>query len=59
VIAAGAFFNPAAALITDLAVFGRSITLTQGAGLVLILLAGLAVNLGWPMLSGSMARSRN
>ena len=59
VIAAGAFFNPAAALIADLAVFGRSITLTQGAGLVLILLAGLAVNLGWPLLSGSPARSQN
>ncbi len=59
VIAAGAFFNPAAALIADLAVFGRSITLTQGAGLVLILLAGLAVNLGWPLLSSPPARSRN
>lgn len=59
VIAAGAFLNPAAALLTDLVVFGRSITLLQGAGLVLILLAGLAVNLGWPLLSGSTARSRS
>lgn len=47
VIAAGAFLNPVAALLSDFVVFGRSITAMQGAGLVLILLAGLAVNLGW------------
>lgn len=58
VIAAGAFFNPAAALIADLVVFGRSITLVQGAGLVLILLAGLAVNLGWPLFSGLETKKR-
>ncbi|MBN9220916.1 MAG: DMT family transporter [Mesorhizobium sp.] len=48
VIAAGSFLNPVAALLSDFFVFGRSITAMQGAGLVLILLAGLAVNLGWP-----------
>jgi len=53
VIAAGSFLNPVAALLSDFFVFGRSITAMQGAGLVLILLAGLAVNLGWPFLFGS------
>jgi drug/metabolite transporter (DMT)-like permease len=48
VIAAGSFLNPVVALLSDFFVFGRSITAMQGAGLVLILLAGLAVNLGWP-----------
>ncbi|QKC83185.1 DMT family transporter [Mesorhizobium sp. NZP2077] len=48
VIAAGSFLNPVAALLSDFLVFGRSLTAMQGAGLVLILLAGLAVNLGWP-----------
>lgn len=47
VIAAGSFLNPVAALLSDFLVFGRSLTAMQGAGLVLILLAGLAVNLGW------------
>ena len=47
VIAAGSFLNPVAALLSDFFVFGRSLTAMQGAGLVLILLAGLAVNLGW------------
>lgn|GEM_PF-3048519 len=53
VIAAGSFLNPVAALLSDFFVFGRSITAMQGAGLILILLAGLAVNLGWPFLFGS------
>jgi len=56
VIAAGSFLNPVAALLSDFFVFGRSITLMQGAGLVLILLAGLAVNLGWPFVFGSVRR---
>lgn len=53
VIAAGAFLNPVAALLSDFLVFGRSITLMQAVGLVLILLAGLAVNLGWRFFSFS------
>ena len=53
VIAAGSFLNPVAALLSDFFVFGRSITTMQGAGLALILLAGLAVNLGWPFIVGS------
>jgi len=52
VIAAAAFLNPAVALLSDFLVFGRSITPMQSAGLVLILLAGLGVNLGWPFLFG-------
>lgn len=59
VIAAGAFLNPAAALISDFLVFGRSITLLQGIGLALILTAGLAVNLRWPLLPGFAARARS
>jgi drug/metabolite transporter (DMT)-like permease len=50
IIAAAAFLNPATALLSDFLVFGRSITAMQGAGLGLILLAGAAVNLGWPFL---------
>lgn len=53
VIAAAAFLNPAVALLSDFFVFGRSITAMQGLGLVLILLAGLGVNLGWPFLFGT------
>ncbi|WP_413992336.1 DMT family transporter [Labrys okinawensis] len=52
VIAAAAFLNPAAALLSDFLVFGRSITVMQAVGLVLILLAGLGVNLGWPFFFG-------
>lgn len=59
VIAAGAFLNPAAALISDFLVFGRSITLLQGIGLALILIAGLAVNLRWPLLPGIVAKARS
>ncbi|TWT08652.1 DMT family transporter [Reyranella sp. CPCC 100927] len=42
-----AFLNPAAALLGDLVVYGRSITALQAVGLVLILVAGLGVTLGW------------
>ena len=56
VIAAGSFLNPVAALLSDFFVFGRSITILQGVGLVLILLAGLAVNLGWPFVFGSVRK---
>ncbi|RWI02618.1 MAG: DMT family transporter [Mesorhizobium sp.] len=54
VIAAAAFLNPAAALISDFLAFGRSITAMQGVGLGLILLAGLGVNLGWPFFFGKL-----
>lgn len=47
-IAAGSFLNPVVALACDFLVFHRSVTAMQAVGLVLILLAGLAVNLGWP-----------
>lgn len=46
-IAVLAFLNPATALLSDFVVFGRAITLLQAAGLALILLAGVGVNLGW------------
>lgn len=49
-IAAAAFLNPAAALVSDLLVFNRVITLTEAGGLGLILLAGLGVNRGWPFM---------
>jgi len=57
-IAAAAFLNPAAALLSDFVVFGRSITMMQGVGLGLILLAGLGVNLGWPFLFGKRSASQ-
>jgi len=56
IIAAGSFLNPVAALLSDFFVFGRSISAMQGAGLILILLAGLAVNLGWPFGFGPARR---
>lgn len=56
IIAAGSFLNPVAALLSDFFVFGRSISAMQGVGLILILLAGLAVNLGWPFLFRSARR---
>lgn len=46
-IAVLAFLNPVTALLADFLVYGRAISLSQAAGLVLILLAGLGVNLGW------------
>jgi drug/metabolite transporter (DMT)-like permease len=57
VIAAAAFLNPAAALLSDFLAFGRSITAMQGVGLILILLAGLGVNLGWPFFLGKLRAS--
>ncbi|QRM32703.1 DMT family transporter [Microvirga sp. VF16] len=57
VIAAAAFLNPAAALLSDFLAFGRSITAMQGVGLALILLAGLGVNLGWPFFVGKLRPS--
>ncbi|RWK47481.1 DMT family transporter [Mesorhizobium sp.] len=47
VIAVCAFLNPAAALLCDYLVFGKSITLVQVAGVSFILLAGLGVTLSW------------
>lgn len=57
VIAAAAFLNPAAALLSDFLAFGRSITAMQSVGLLLILLAGLGVNLGWPFFFGKLRAS--
>jgi drug/metabolite transporter (DMT)-like permease len=57
VIAAASFLNPAAALLSDFLVFNRSITAMQAVGLVLILLAGLGVNLGWPLSFGKLRAS--
>ncbi|MEX2746431.1 DMT family transporter [Rhizobium mongolense] len=49
VIAVCAFLNPAAALLSDYLVFGKSITLVQAAGVCFILLAGLGVTLSWKL----------
>lgn len=46
-IAMAAFLNPAAALLTDYFAFGQTISVLQAMGLIFILLAGLAINLGW------------
>lgn len=46
-IAMAAFLNPAAALLTDYFAFGQTISILQSLGLMCILLAGLAINLGW------------
>lgn len=54
-IAVLAFLNPATALLGDLLVYGRAITLLQAVGLVLILLAGLGVNLSWRFPAGRRA----
>jgi drug/metabolite transporter (DMT)-like permease len=50
VIAVCAFLSPAAALLCDLIVYDRAISLVQGAGLACITIAALGVNLDWPFL---------
>lgn len=55
IIATSAFLNPAAALIADYLVFGRTISPMQAVGLALILAAGLAANLGWSFAAKKVA----
>ncbi|MGE8488551.1 MAG: EamA family transporter, partial [Paraburkholderia nemoris] len=45
------FVYPLTAIVVDAIVYGRALSLPQLAGMVLIVIASLGVNLGWPLLS--------
>ncbi|HEY2022103.1 DMT family transporter [Paraburkholderia sp.] len=51
VIAVLLFVYPLTAIVVDAVVYGRALSLSQLAGMVLIVAASLGVNLGWPLLS--------
>jgi drug/metabolite transporter (DMT)-like permease len=61
VIAVLLFVYPLTAIVVDAVVYGRALSVSQLAGMVLIVAASLGVNLGWPLLSllhpGGRARS--
>ena len=51
IIAVLLFVYPLTAIVVDAIVYGRALSLPQLAGMVLIVIASLGVNLGWPLLS--------
>ncbi|ABE34129.1 eamA-like transporter family protein [Paraburkholderia xenovorans LB400] len=51
VIAVLLFVYPLTAIVVDAVVYGRALSIPQFAGMVLIVVASLGVNLGWPLLS--------
>jgi len=51
VIAVLLFVYPLTAIVVDAVVYGRALSMPQLAGMVLIVVASLGVNLGWPLLS--------
>ncbi|WP_454873928.1 DMT family transporter [Paraburkholderia xenovorans] len=51
VIAVLLFVYPLTAIVVDAVVYGRTLSMPQFAGMVLIVVASLGVNLGWPLLS--------
>jgi drug/metabolite transporter (DMT)-like permease len=51
VIAVLLFVYPLTAIVVDAVVYGRALSLPQLAGMGLIVVASLGVNLGWPLLS--------
>ncbi|MBC8731319.1 drug/metabolite transporter (DMT)-like permease [Paraburkholderia sp. RAU6.4a] len=61
VIAVLLFVYPLTAIVVDALVYGRALSLSQLAGMALIVAASLGVNLGWPLLTllhpGGRARS--
>ncbi|MEU3252045.1 DMT family transporter [Streptomyces sp. NPDC006997] len=56
-IAVLSFVYPAVAILVDLLVYGHRITALQALGIPLIVVAGLGVNLGWPLLPGTKRRT--
>jgi len=62
IIAVLLFVYPLTAIVVDALVYGRALSLAQLAGMVLIVVASLGVNLGWPLFSilhaGTRARHR-
>ncbi len=51
VIAVLLFVYPLTAIVVDAVVYGRALSAPQLAGMVLIVIASLGVNLGWPLVS--------
>jgi threonine/homoserine efflux transporter RhtA len=51
IIAVLLFVYPLTAIVVDAVVYGRALSMPQLAGMVLIVVASLGVNLGWPLLS--------
>jgi len=51
VIAVLLFIYPLTAIAVDAVVYGRALSLPQFAGMALIVVASLGVNLGWPLVS--------
>jgi drug/metabolite transporter (DMT)-like permease len=51
VIAVLLFVYPLTAIVVDAVVYGRALSAPQLAGMMLIVVASLGVNLGWPLLS--------
>ncbi|EIF33639.1 putative permease, DMT superfamily [Burkholderia sp. Ch1-1] len=51
VIAVLLFVYPLTAIVVDAVVYGRALSIPQLTGMVLIVVASLGVNLGWPLLS--------
>lgn len=45
------FVYPLTAIVVDAVVYGRALSVPQMGGMVLIVVASLGVNLGWPLLS--------
>jgi drug/metabolite transporter (DMT)-like permease len=58
VIAVLLFVYPLTAIVVDALVYGRALSLLQLAGMVLIVVASLGVNLGWPLISWLRAGGR-
>jgi drug/metabolite transporter (DMT)-like permease len=60
IIAVLLFVYPLTAIAVDAIVYGRALSLAQWAGMALIVIASLGVNLGWPLFSllGSGGRAR-
>ena len=51
VIAVLLFVYPLTAIFVDAVVYGRALSVSQMSGMVLIVVASLGVNLGWPLVS--------